>query len=288
VRGGGHGITSLDSFFSQGLPIFFRFGRYVQWTEPVPRCFENEFDDRLPLVAQKEASRKTATAFISVSICYHTAPNFRLGAHILSQISHEAAYPGIRILPRSRNWWAWLKGSPAECIHLEHEAEWVATLLPDTLYLRGKRVVQRDPERPEVVLCRTCLANTLASELVQYAGRVVAFEPDSEIFTQYFFVAGPDFEAAGLAPDVAAAIEKRLAQQSGPCVLCERMATWLWFPRDQVASLDEVEKISGAAGEPLCAEHGIRRLCGAFEEIREANLFYVNLPYGDAGAYLWI
>jgi len=203
-------------------------------------------------------------------------------------MSHEAAYPGIRILPRSRNWWAWLKGSPAECIHLEHEAEWVATLLPDTLYLREKRVVQRDPARPEVVLCRTCLTDTLESELTQYPGRIVAFQPDPELLTQYFFVASADFHAAGVAPEVTAAIDNRLAQGFETCVRCKGTATWLWFPRDQVASLDEVEKIAEAAGEPLCAEHGARRLCETFEDIPEANLFYVNMPYQEAGAYLWI
>jgi hypothetical protein len=203
-------------------------------------------------------------------------------------MSHESAYPGIRILPRSRNWWAWLKGSAAECIHLQHETEWVATLLPDILYLRGRRVVRRDPARPEIVLCRRCLTDTVAPELRQYPGRVVAFQPDAEIFTQYFFVAGLDFEAAGLAPDVAAAIENRLAQGFGTCIRCLQTATWLWFPQDQVASLDEVEKIAEAAGEPFCAEHGARQLVEAFEGIPEANLFYVNLPYGDAGAYLWI
>lgn len=203
-------------------------------------------------------------------------------------MSHESAYPGIRILPRSRNWWAWLKGSAAECIHLEDGAQWMATLLPDTLYLRGKRVVKRNPARPEIVLCRTCLTDTLVAELNQYPGSVIAFEPDPEIFTQYFFVAGPDFAAAALAPDVATALDKRLAQGFGTCVRCDQMATWLWFSRDQVVSLDEVEKITSAAGESLCAGHGARRLCEAFEEIREANLFYVNLPYGDAGAYLWI
>jgi hypothetical protein len=206
----------------------------------------------------------------------------------LSQLPHESAYPGIRLLPRSRNWWAWLKGSAPECIHLEQDASWVATLLPDTLYLRGKRVVQRDPARPEIVLCRACLTETLEAELVRYPGRVVAFEPDPEIFTQYFFVAGGDFTAAGLAPDVEAAIDARLAQGLGACAHCSATATWLWLARDQVASLDDVAAIASAAGEPLCAAHGARKLCDAFESIAEANLFYVNLPYGDAGAYLWI
>ena len=41
-------------------------------------------------------------------------------------------------------------------------------------------------------------------------------------------------------------------------------------------------------GESLCARHGARKLCDAFAKLPDANLFYVNLPYGDAGAYLWI
>ena len=206
----------------------------------------------------------------------------------MSQLSHESAYPGIRLLPRSRNWWAWLKGSAPECIHLEQDASWVATLLPDTLYLRGKRVLQRDPARPEIVLCRACLTETLEAELVQYPGRVVAFEPDPEIFTQYFFVAGGDFTAAGLAPDVEAAIEARLAQGFGACAQCAEGATWLWLPRNQVASLDDVEQIGSVEGEPLCSAHGAARLSDAFEDMQQANLFYVNLPYGESGAYLWI
>jgi len=206
----------------------------------------------------------------------------------LSRVTHDTAYPGIQILPRSRNWWAWLKGSPAECIHLEHDAAWMATLLPDTLYLRGKRAIRREPTRPEVALCRRCLAGILQEELAQYSGYVVAFEPDPEVFTQYFFVAKPDFEAAGLAADVAQAIDERLAQGFGACVRCKQTAKWLWLSRDQVSNLDEVEKIHEVPGEPLCAEHGARKLCEAFDAIPEANLFYVNLPYGEAGAYVWI
>src|ERR1700720_3826347 len=66
---------------------------------------------------------------------------------ILARISHDEAYPGIEILPRSRNWWAWLKGTPPECVHLGEECDWIATLLPDTLYLRGKRSTKREPPR---------------------------------------------------------------------------------------------------------------------------------------------
>jgi hypothetical protein len=203
-------------------------------------------------------------------------------------LSHAAAYPGIRFLPRSRNWWAWLKGSPAECIHLDRESAWIATLLPDTLYLRGKSAVRREPLRPEVSLCRDCLTGAVREELTAYTGRVVAFEPDPDIFTQYFFVATPDFQAAGLAPEVAAAIEKRLLQDGRACAQCAERANWLWFSREQVASLDEVEQIGSACGESFCAVHGARHLCDAFEQIEEANLFYMNLPYGEAGTYVWI
>jgi hypothetical protein len=214
-----------------------------------------------------------------------TNPNRRSD---LAPVPHEIAYPGIEFSPSSRNWWAWLKGSPAECIHIDGHSEWIATLLPDTLYLRGKRAVRREPLRPEVVLCRDCLADTVARDLADYSGRIVAFEPDPEIFTQYFFVGTPDFAAAGLAPEVGAAIEKRLAREPGGCVRCSRAATWLWFSREEVASLDEIERIAGAEGEPLCAEHGAEKLRDAFEGIPLANLFYMNLPYGEEGAYVWI
>jgi len=164
----------------------------------------------------------------------------------------------------------------------------MATLLPDTLYLRGKRAQRRGTVRPEVTLCRDCLLDTIEGELAEFNGRVVAFEPDSEIFTQYFFVEASDFEAAGLAPETASAIEKRLAQTGESCAECSRRATWLWISREEVGSLDEVEKIHEAPGEWLCAEHGAQKLASAFEKIAEANVFYMNLPYGEAGAYVWI
>ena len=163
-----------------------------------------------------------------------------------------------------------------------------AALLPDTLYLRGKRVPRREPVRPEISLCRECLLDTIVGELERFTGRVVAFEPNPEIFTQYFFVATPDSEAAGLAPETASAIEQRLAQTDETCVECSLPATWLWMPQEQVASLDETDKIRGERGEWFCSAHGARKLADAFERIAEANMFYMNLPYGEAGAYLWI
>ena len=206
----------------------------------------------------------------------------------MAMLPYEAAYPRLRFLPSSRNWWAWLKGSPAECIHLARESNWIATLLPDTLYLRGRRAVRREPLRPEVSLCRDCLMGTVHAELGAYAGRVVAFEPDPDIFTQYFFIAAPDFAAAGLAPEVATAIEQRLSQDGQVCARCGESANWLWFSREHVGGLDEVERIGGAPGEWFCPAHGAQNLCDAFEQIQEANLFYMNLPYGEAGAYVWI
>ena len=133
----------------------------------------------------------------------------------------------MEILPSSRNWWAKLKGTAAECIHTRDGCAWIAALLPDTLYLRGKRAPRREPVRPEISLCRECLLDAILGELEEFDGRVVALEPNPEIFTQYFFVATPDFEAAGVASDTVSAIEQRLAQTEATCAECSRPATWL-------------------------------------------------------------
>jgi len=204
------------------------------------------------------------------------------------RVTLEQAYPGLAFRPRTRNWWARLTRVPPECVHLEIEHQWMATLVPDTLYLRGKGAPRRASPRPEVSLCRACLLGVLRAELAAYPGRVVAFEPDAESFTQYFFVAAPDFAAAGLLPEVAAAIEQRLAEPRSTCCQCSRRATWLWLAREDVANLDEAGQIAAAMGRRLCAAHGAAALCGSLEASAEANLFYVNVPYGEAGAYLWI
>lgn len=206
----------------------------------------------------------------------------------MANISYDQAYPHIQFLPRSRNWWSWLKGTPAECIHLGGECDWIATLVPDIVFLRGKRRKRRDAVRPEITLCRECLAETSAPDMVEYEGRVIAFEPDPELLTQYFFVEKEDFAAAGLAPDVADAISRRLVQNSGQCQVCGHAASWLWFSREQVATLDEVEQIASAPGEMFCAKHGAEKLFSAFEKFAEANIFYMNVPYGESGAYVWI
>ena len=58
----------------------------------------------------------------------------------------------------------------------------------------------REPPRAEVSLCRDCFAKIFEAELREFGGRVVAFAPGPESVTQYFFVAAPDFEAAGGEP----------------------------------------------------------------------------------------
>ena len=142
--------------------------------------------------------------------------------------------------------------------------------------------------RPEVSVCFECLSDTFEAELESFPGRVIAFEPDPAIFTQYFFVATADFEAAGLAPVTSAAITARLEQAGETCRECSGKGTWLWFSQEQIQSLDEVQLIASAPGEVFCGKHGAQKLLSAFEKFAEANIFYMNLPYGDAGAYVWI
>jgi hypothetical protein len=206
----------------------------------------------------------------------------------MARLALDPAYPGIPFRPRSRNWFARLMHWPAECIHLENGHAWMATFIPDTLYLRGKAAPRRNPARPEVSLCLDCLGTLLERELAAHSGRVVAFEPDGECFTQYFFVGREDFAAAGLRPEVAAAIEKRVETFSGACGDCGSPATWLWISRREVSSLDQTERIEESPGAMYCAKHGAAKLRAVLGKIDEANLFYVNAPYSDSGAYVWI
>jgi hypothetical protein len=206
----------------------------------------------------------------------------------MARLALEQAYPGISFRPRSRSWLARLMRWPAECIHLEAGHAWMATFIPDTLYLRGKASPRRVDVRPEVSICLDCLTGLLEPELTTFPGRAVAFEPDGESFTQYFFVGRDDFAAAGLRPEVAAAIEKRVSEISGACSDCGAPATWLWISRREVSSLDQTERIENSSGALFCARHGAAILCEALGKVPEANLFYVNAPYGDSGAYLWI
>lgn len=206
----------------------------------------------------------------------------------MGRVALEQAYPALAFRPRTRNWWARLVGQAPECVHLETDTQWMATLIPDAVYLCGKGSVVRQPPRPEVSLCRACLLGVIEPELVAYAGRVVAFEPNFETLSQYFFVAPEDFAPAGLETDVAAAIRERLKKSAAKCGRCERRASWLWLDRTAVASLDDFDRIRSAPGQWLCATHAAATLCRSLNAADEANLFYVNLPYGDAGAYLWI
>lgn len=199
----------------------------------------------------------------------------------------ETAYPTISFRRRTRTFWARLTRVFPECVHLERGGPWMATFIPDTLYLCGKASVRREPPRPEVSLCRACLTTELMRDLPQHRGRVLAFEPDGDTFSQYFYVSTDDFADAGLQPETAAALTRRLEQPAGECHTCQKPATWLWIPRSAVPTLDEAGRIAMASGEEYCAHHGTEKLCSAFADIAEANLFYVNVPYGDAGAYVW-
>ena len=205
----------------------------------------------------------------------------------MARISYREAYPSLQILPRSRNWWAGLKGAAPECIHLDENISWIAAVLPDTLYLRGKKTNRREPVRPEISLCFECLSDTFAAELESFPGRVVAFEPDPANFSQYFYVAAEDNEAAGVTPELAAVLDQRLKTLPAACHRCSAAAAWLWFTRDEIVSLEETEKIQAAVGEALCPNHAAQQMRAMLERIAAANIFYINLPYGAAGAYLW-
>ena len=118
----------------------------------------------------------------------------------MARLALDQAYPGISFRPRSRNWLARLMRWPAECIHLEAGHSWMATFIPDTLYLRGKPAPRRVDVRPEVSVCLDCLSGLLEPELAAFPGRVVAFEPDGETFHAVFFCRAGRFCGRGPAP----------------------------------------------------------------------------------------
>jgi hypothetical protein len=206
----------------------------------------------------------------------------------MARLSLQEAYPKISIRPRSRRLWARFMQWPAECIHMENAPHWMATYIPDMLYLRGKARARREPRRPEISVCFDCLSGLLEPELAATPARVIAFEPDGESFTQYFFLGREDFTDAGLQSEVSAAIETRLENMEGSCSDCGAPATWLWISRREVSSLDQADRIETSPGALFCAKHGAAKLCAALGQIEQANLFYVNAPYGESGAYVWI
>jgi hypothetical protein len=238
------------------------------------------------MISEAPGADKPSSAPTRSAICYHT-PGSAERTENLARISYEEAYPGISFWPRSRNWWARLKGMPAECVHRPAKTGWMATLLPDIIFFVGQSEARHEPLRPEILLCRECLMEVATSDLAAFRGRIVAFEPEPSV-TQYFFVGAADFAPAGMTAEVEEALAERLAQDAGSCAVCERAATWLWFPRAQVASLDDFQRIRDSAGERLCAAHGAQKLRKAFEKIEKAHLNFMNLPYGEAGAYVWI
>jgi hypothetical protein len=208
----------------------------------------------------------------------------------VSKLALEQAYPGIAFRPHTRSWWARLKGVLPECEHLEEEIRWTATYLPDTVYLRGMAKAVREPERPAASLCLKCTLTLLKADASVYTGRVVAFEPDPNQMSQYFFVSKEDFEAAGILPELQRAIDKRLHDIPTDCSAekCHLRAKWLWIPRKEVSNLDEVALIHAAKGRAFCGGHGVAQLCLALGTMEEANLEYLNAPYAEAGAYVWI
>lgn len=209
----------------------------------------------------------------------------------MARFTVQQAYPDLSFRWRTANWLSRLIRMPAECVHLDGHSPWMATFLPDNLFLRGKNVKMREPWRPEVSLCRDCFAKVFEKDVSAYAGRVVAFEPDPASVTQYFFVAAPDFAAAGVEPALSDVLGTRLSQSDSAaksCQDCERPANWLWFSRSRVANLDASDQVRDAAPEHFCPEHGAHTLCEVLTSIEHVNLFYVNAPYGEGGAYLWI
>jgi hypothetical protein len=240
--------------------------------------------------SSRMASNKSAgeARRIMITDFFNPRPAIWYHPRDMSRQALDQAYPGISFRPRSRGWLARLMRWPAECVHLEAGHTWMATFIPDTLYLRGKPSPRRDDTRPEVSICLDCLTALLEPELAAFPGRVVAFEPDAESFTQYFFVERNDFTAAGLRPEIAAAIEARAENIVGACSDCGYPATWLWISRREVSSLDQTERIETSPGGLFCSRHGAAKLCDALGKVHEANLFYVNAPYGESGAYVWI
>ncbi len=114
-------------------------------------------------------------------------------------------------------------------------------------------------------------------------GRVTLIEMDSPILEAAALV-----DPAGLRSEVSAAIAQRLAERGAACEACSCSAAWLWLSRGDVPSLDDTERVAAAPGKRLCATHGARTLCRALAAFPDVNLFYINAPYGEAGAYVWI
>jgi hypothetical protein len=166
----------------------------------------------------------------------------------------------------------------------------MTTYAPDTLYLRGQPRLVCEPARPEVSVCRECLLGHFRPALEEWNGKLLALEPPVEGMAQYFYLAQTDFEAAGLLSEVAGAISARLGALRGECSVeaCRRPARWLWLSRLEIPALENVAALRQSPGALYCARHGAARLCDHFAGMEQANLEYLNLPYGDSGAFLWI
>jgi len=69
----------------------------------------------------------------------------------MARLTVNEAYPAVAFRPR--HLLARLMRWPAECVHLENGHHWIATFLPDTLYLRGTGKRKRNPAGPEACVC---------------------------------------------------------------------------------------------------------------------------------------
>ena len=205
----------------------------------------------------------------------------------MARLTVDQAYPGISIRPRSRRLWARLMRWPAECIHLENGHHWMATFIPDTLYLRGKARPRREPARPEVSVCFDCLAGLLEPELAACPSRVVAFEPDGETFHAIFFPGqggfrrcGPAFRSGRRDPDAPRRTGRRVQRLRQAGNLAVDFAAGSFQPRpDGANSKPRPGRFFAPSTEP-------RNCARPWDNCEEANLFYVNAPYGESGAYI--
>jgi hypothetical protein len=197
----------------------------------------------------------------------------------------EQAYPTLLF---RRTGSIWERFSTPKCVHAENEDGWIACISPDTFIKHGRLTKLSETARPEVALCRSCLITLLNAELPRFQGRVVALEPHMEQMQQYVFTALSDMADGEFEPEIISAITRRLEDISGECDSCDQDAKWLWLSSRDVIDQQDLEGISNAKGVLLCSRHGSLTLRGALERIPKADMEYLNLPYSEAGFYIWL
>jgi hypothetical protein len=197
----------------------------------------------------------------------------------------EQAYPTLQLRSTGS---IWERFSTPKCVHAENDDSWIACISPDTFIKHGRLTKLSEAARPEVALCRSCLVALLSAELPRFEGRVVALEPHMEHMQQYMYTALSDMADGGFEPEIISVITRRLEDIRGKCESCDQHAKWLWLPSQDVIDQEDSEGIRNAKGILLCSRHGSLKLCSALEGIPKANMEYVNLPYGEAGFYIWL